>query len=103
MNFITDSFKYDSKKQVCGLTPNLIALYINNYFEHNDENVLVLTSNLYEANNYYKMLTGYQSSTLFFPMDDFLTSVAVAVSPDFKLKRVLFDIIVSFSKVTKNR
>ena len=47
MNFITDCFKYDSKKQVCGLTPNLIALYINNYFEHNDENVLVLTSNLY--------------------------------------------------------
>lgn len=88
MNFITKHFKYDSKLQVCGLTPSLIALYINNYFEKNNENVLVLTSNLYEANNYYKMLTEYQDSTLFFPMDDFLTSVAVAVSPDFKMKRL---------------
>ena len=64
MNFITKHFKYDSKLQVCGLTPSLIALYINNYFEKNNENVLVLTSNLYESNNYYKMLTEYQESTL---------------------------------------
>ena len=99
MNFITEHFKYDQKLQVCGLTPSLIALYINNYFVNNNENVLVLTSNLYEANNYYKMLTEYQDNTLFFPMDDFLTSVAVAISPDFKLKRLnTLDSIVNSKK-----
>ena len=99
MKFINEHFKYDSKLQVCGLTPSLIALYINNYFINNNENVLILTSNLYEANNYYKMLTEYQENTLFFPMDDFLTSVAVAISPDFKLKRLnTLDSIVNSNK-----
>ena len=88
MNFITDKFIYDDSKEISGLTPSLIALYIHNYFQNNNENVVLLTSNLYEANNYYKLLEEYNEDTLFFPMDDFITSMAVAISPDFKLKRL---------------
>lgn len=88
MKFITEKFKYDSSFSVCGLTKELEALYIANYFNTNDENVLVLTSSLYEANNFYKSLQAYVDDVLFFPMDDFITSVAIAVSPDLKIKRL---------------
>ena len=88
MKFITDKFIYDDSKEISGLTPELIALYVDNYFKSNNENVVLLTSNMYEANNYFKLLQEYNDDTLFFPMDDFITSMAVAVSPDFKLKRL---------------
>ena len=85
---ILQEFKYEENKEVCGLTNDLIALYILNYFESHNENVLVLTSSLYEANNMYKLLRTYKNECLLFPMDEFLTSVAAAISPDFKVKRL---------------
>ncbi len=88
MKFITDKFEYKQDSNVYGLTRELDALYIQNYFQNNDENVLVLASTLYEANNFYKILQTYSDDVLFFPMDDFLTSVAIAVSPDLKIKRL---------------
>ncbi len=88
MRFITDKFKYKEMFHTSGLTKELNTLYIYNYFIKNNENVLVLTSNLYEANNFYKFLQTYTDDVLFFPMDDFLTSVAVAISPDLKIKRL---------------
>ena len=88
MNNIFSKFKYDPKYVVNGLTKNLISLYILNYFYNNNDNVLVLTSNLYEANNYYKLIGDFIDDVLFFPMDDFITSMAIAVSPDFKMTRL---------------
>ncbi len=88
MKFVTDKFEYRPNCNVYGLTKELSALYMFNYFQKNDENVLILTSSLYEANNFYKMLQAYTDDVLFFPMDDFLTSVAIAVSPDLKMKRL---------------
>ena len=88
MNDIFSKFKYDQNCVVNGLTKNLISLYITNYFNNNDKNVLVLTSNLYEANNYYKLIGDFIDDVLFFPMDDFITSMAIAISPDFKMTRL---------------
>ena len=88
MKIITDKFRYKEDHNVYGLTKELITLYISNYFEEKDENVLILTSTLYEANNIYKTLQAYTSDVLFFPMDDFLPSVALAISPDLKIKRL---------------
>ena len=88
MKIITDKLRYKKDHNVYGLTKELITLYISNYFEENDENVLILTSTLYEANNIYKALQAYTSDVLFFPMDDFLASVALAISPDLKIKRL---------------
>ena len=68
MKIITDKFRYKKDHNVYGLTKELITLYISNYFEENDENVLILTSTLYEANNIYKALQAYTSDVLFFPM-----------------------------------
>lgn len=88
MKLFNNIFKYDENKEVCGLTKELIALYILNYFEKQNDNVIVLTSSLYEANTLYKSLKTYCSECLLFPMDEFLTSVAIAISPDFKVKRL---------------
>lgn len=88
MKFITDKFKYSEEGNVYGLTKELISLYIYNYYKEHDENVLVLSNSLFEANNYLKMIQAYDDDVLFFPMDDFLTSVALAVSPDLKMKRL---------------
>lgn len=88
MKTLKDAFKYIPDRFVYGLTKELRTLYIVNYFAERDENVLVLTSTLYEANNLYKSLQTYNGDVLFFPMDDFLPSVALAISPDLKIKRL---------------
>ncbi len=88
LKFITDKFEYKENYKVSGLTKELQAIYIANYFEKNRNDVIVLTSTLYEANTYFKLLQTYDEECLFFPMDDFLTSVALAVSPDLKIKRL---------------
>ena len=88
MNIITDLFKYTPEYNVFGLTKELDALYILNYYQKSNKNVLILTNTLYEANSFYKLLKAYDDECLFFPMDDFITSVAIAVSPDFKIKRL---------------
>ena len=87
MKSLNKLFDYNYKN-VSGLTKELINQYILNYYKNNNENIIVLTSSLYEANNIYKDLQAYTSDVLFFPMDDFLTSVAIATSPDFKVKRL---------------
>lgn len=98
MKFIRDKFQYKQDYYVYGLTKELDALYISNYFDTHDENVLVLTSTLYEANNFYKSLQAYKDDVLFFPMDDFLASVALAISPDLKIKR-----LETLEKITKEK
>lgn len=88
MEFLDEIFIYEDFKTISGLTEELDVLYIYNYYKKYKKNVLVVTSSLYEANKVYQLLTTYTSKTLLFPMDDFLTSVALAASPDLKLKRI---------------
>ena len=88
MKCINNIFKYDDTKTVLGLTDELFTQYIANYYKNNGKNVVVLTNTLYEANNIYKLMKTYVDDCLLFPMDDFITSVAVAVSPDFMYKRL---------------
>ncbi len=88
MRLLNDNFKYKEGKNVYGLTKELDAIYITNFFQKEHEDVLVLSSSLYEANTFYKSIQAYTKDVLFFPMDDFLTSVALAISPDLKIKRL---------------
>lgn len=88
MKVITDKFKYMEDREVCGLTKELLSIYIANYYKNNNESILVLANSLYEANNFYKSLQAYIDDVLFFPMDDFMTSVALAASPDLKVTRL---------------
>ncbi len=88
MNFLNDYFKYDNNITITGLTNPLAYLYIDNLFKTKKENIIVLTSTLYEANEFYRGLKNIEDNTYLFPMDDFLASVALAISPELKVNRI---------------
>ncbi len=88
MNFLESIFKYENEASVCGLTQELCILYYYNYYFKNDDNVLVVTNSLYDANKIYQRLKTYTDDVCLFPMDDFLSSVALAISPDLKVNRL---------------
>ena len=72
-----------SKKNITGLTSELKGYYLYKKYTESKNSVLFVTSNLYEANNIYQIVLNYTDKVLFFPMDDFLTSEALAISPEF--------------------
>lgn len=88
MDFLSDYFKYENGLSVTGLTKELNVFYVLDLFNKRNGNTIVLTNTLYEANTYYDSLKTYTDDVYLFPMDDFLTSVAVAISPDLKIKRL---------------
>ena len=81
---IRDSSDYS----VTGLNIELVSINIYNAFIRNNKGFLVVTSSTFEANNLYQSLLNYTEKVLFFPMDDFLTSEAIAISPEFKAERI---------------
>ena len=98
MDYFKDYFKYENGLTVVGLTKELNIFYIINKFKEEKKNILILANTLYEANTYYDQIKTYIDDVCLFPMDDFLTSVAVAVSPDLKNKRLETLNIISSGK-----
>ncbi len=83
-----------------GLTDELFCRYIDTVFQNNDKSILIVTSSLFEANQLYDSLTNYQEDVYLFPMDDFLTSEAIAASPDLMVNRLeTINSILSKNKV----
>ena len=81
-------FCFENESIIQGLTNELNIFYILEAFQTLQKSVLVVTSSLYEANQIYNSLETYSSKVLLFPMDDFLSSVAIAISPELKMKRL---------------
>ena len=81
MSFFDHIFKIEDEKEVIGLTPELKSLYIYQKFKTTEKSILVVTPGLNEASKIYNSLTHYTNKVWFFPMDDFLTSEAIAISP----------------------
>ena len=88
MDNITNSFTFDNVELVSGLTDELQGAYLHKMFKIKEKPILYLTSTLYEANKMYQILQNYTEDVLFFPMDDFLTSEAIATSPEFEITRL---------------
>ena len=88
MKFLDDYFKYEIGVEISGLTEQLNVFYLLKLYEKYDRNIIVLTSSLYEANKIYNLLSNYLENSLIFPMDDFLSSMIVASSPELKYKRL---------------
>lgn len=86
MDFFLKYLKDNSNVKI-GLNFELKTLEIIKHFKENN-NILVVTNTLYEANMFYKSISNYTNDVLFFPMDDFLTSEAMAISPELKYKRL---------------
>ena len=70
---------------ITGVTDEFFCMYLSTISE---ENFIVVTSTLYEANNLINSLSNYTNNAFLFPMDEFLTSEAVAISPDLKITRL---------------
>jgi transcription-repair coupling factor (superfamily II helicase) len=88
MDFLNDIFQFKDHGTVCGLSSELQILYYLTYFNRYDDNVLIVTNSLYDSNKIHQKLKTYTDDVFLFPMDDFLASVAVALSPDLKVKRL---------------
>ena len=88
MNFLDEYFKYEIGTEISGLTHELNVFYVQKLCEKYDRNIIVLSSSLFEANKIYDSLVKIHDNTLLFPMDDFLSSMIVASSPELKYKRL---------------
>ena len=90
MNIFDSSIPIKNPNNIAlsGLTDELFCRYINNVYSINDKAILIVTSSLFEANLLYDSLSNYQDKVYLFPMDDFLTSEAIAVSPDLMVSRL---------------
>lgn len=88
MSFLNNIFNINDEKEVRGLTKELKSLYIYQKFKKEKKSIIFVTSNLNEASKIYNSVTRYTDKVWFFPMDDFLTSEAIAISPEFKMTRL---------------
>ena len=71
-----------------GMTDELFCVATYQSFCTQKRSILIVTPSLFEANKIYDSLSVYTDQVLFFPMDDFLTSEAIAVSPDLMITRL---------------
>ena len=90
MQIISNLFKkYEhGKVGLSGLTDDLLVVYIKKTFEESNRNIIIVMNTLFEANKIYQLLLKEKEEVLLFPMDDFLTSEALAISPDLKVSRL---------------
>ncbi len=90
MSIFNDLIPIKVKNNICltGMTDEFFCLYISNLLKKTNRNILVLTSSLFEANKLVNSLNNYTNNALLFPMDDFLTSESLAISPDLKITRL---------------
>ncbi len=81
-------FNYENNINVVGLTNELNSFYIVEKHKKNKSNSLVITSTLFEANKYYENIKNIYEDVYLFPMDDFINFMALATSPELKVKRL---------------
>ena len=90
MNSIYDIFniKYEKNLGLAGLTDEAFCLLVLEWFHKLNKSILILTPNITDANNLLNIFSGITNDCLFFPMDDFLTSEAISISPDLMITRL---------------
>lgn len=87
MNF-NKYFNFNNGSITYGLTNELIAFYVLELFKKAQKNIVFVTSNLYEGNKIFNSIKNHTEEVVMFPMDDFVTSRVVAMSPEFQLGRL---------------
>lgn len=87
LNKIIPIDKY-SNIGLLGMTDEFFCAYVNKLFYDTNSGILILTPSLYEANKLYASIVKYNNKVLLFPMDDFLTSESIAISPELKSTRL---------------
>ena len=90
MKTLNEYLEIKKENNICltGVTDEFFCWYISSYYKENKRNIIIVTSTLYEANNLYSKLNKLNNNSYLFPMDDFLTSESIAISPDLKITRL---------------
>ena len=88
MSFLDKIFEIKDEKEIIGLTQELKSLYTYQKFKKENKPILLVTSSLNDASKFYNNISTLTDKVRFFPMDDFLTSEAIAISPEFKTTRL---------------
>ena len=80
MNFFRDLINIDLQKNmgIYNLTDEFFCLFLNTIYEKENKNILVVVNSIYDANKLYNSLSNYNANVVLFPMDEFLTSEALA-------------------------
>ena len=103
MNNLFDIFtiNYQENLGLSGMTDESFCLYVNKLYEEKKQGILVLCPTLTDANNLLNIMTSINLDTLFFPMDDFLTSEAISISPDLMVTRLetLNELVTNSKKI----
>ena len=71
-----------------GLNDTAFSFYVNEVFNVQKKNIVIVTPTLFEANKLFNDLSSFTSKVMLFPADEFLTSMAVAMSPDLEITRL---------------
>jgi len=71
---------------VFGLVDELKSIYIASQSQERTQ--FVVTTNMFHANRVFQSLSANNDNVLLYPMDEFVTSEAVAISPEFKNERI---------------
>ena len=90
MNLLDDVLQFEIKKDMglYNLTDEFFCVVLKALFQKNKKNILLVVDSLFEANKIYNTLNNYMDQVYLFPMDDFLTSEALAISPDLMITRL---------------
>lgn len=87
INNLFNNIDFDKTDIFSGLNTEGKALLVNTLFKKY-KSITIVTNTLFEANKLYQSISNYNDNVLLFPMDDFLTSEAIAISPELKINRL---------------
>lgn len=73
---------------ITGVTDEFFCVLLYSALQREKKNILVVVNSLYEANQLYSSLSNYTDNVSLFLMDDFLTSEALAISPELRYNRL---------------
>ena len=90
MKLFDEVLQFNLKKDMglYNLTDEFFCVFIKAILEKEKKNILLVVDSLFEANKLYNSMINYDENVLLFPMDDFLTSEALAISPDLMITRL---------------
>ena len=90
MDFFDNLFDFDLKKNlaICDLNDEFFCIFLLKLYHKYNRSTIIVCNSLFDAHNIYDSLQHYLDNVALFPMDDFITSEALAVSPDLMIERV---------------
>ena len=89
MEKIYNHFKLlEPNGHICGFNSELKGMYLDFFLKKKKKSILFVANSLFEANKIFRAVSNHQDNVFLFPMDDFLTSEALAISPELKITRL---------------